>query len=39
MMHQVSPSKITNNKEMAILLLTAFYPWRLFCHNHSCAFI
>ena len=26
-------------KEVAILPLTAFYPWRLFCHNHSPVFV
>ena len=24
---------------VAILLLTAIFPWNLFCRNHSCVFI
>ena len=25
--------------KVTILMLTPFYPWRLFYHNHSCVYI
>ena len=36
---EICESLFPEKKAVAILLLLAFYPWRLFCRNHSRVFI